>query len=46
MGRVVGYLADTLRGKYEKVMEFIEKFDLKEKLEKFLHPIKNIKKHR
>ena len=37
---------ETLRGKYEKVMEFIEKFDLMEKLDKFLHPIKNIKKHR
>ena len=37
---------ETLRGKYEKVMQFIEQLDLKEKLDKFLHPIKNIKKHR
>ncbi len=35
----------VFNGKYAKVMEFIEKFDLKEKLDKFLHPIKNIKKH-
>ena len=37
---------EALREKYEKVMQFIEKFDLKEKLDKFLHPIKNINKHR
>ena len=37
---------EALRGKYEKVMQFIEQLDLKEKLDKFLHPIKNIKKHR
>jgi len=27
--------------KYDRVMDFIEKFELKEKLDKFLHPIKN-----
>ena len=37
---------EALRDKYEKVMQFIEQLDLKEKLDKFLHPIKNIKKHR
>ena len=37
---------ETLRGKYEKVMQFIEQLDFKEKLDKFLHPIKNIKKRR
>ena len=37
---------EALREKYEKVMQFIEKFDLKEKLDKFLHPIKNIKHKR
>ena len=36
----------ALKAKYAKVMEFIEKFDLKEKLDKFLNPIKNMKKHR
>lgn len=36
----------ALKAKYDKVMEFIEKFDLKEKLDNFLHPIKNIKKHK
>ena len=30
----------------EQVMQFIEQLDLKEKLDKFLHPIKYIKKHR
>ena len=37
---------EALREKYEKVMQFIEQLDLKERLDKFLHPIKNIKKHR
>ena len=37
---------EALREKYEKVMQFIENLGLKEKLDKFLHPIKNIKKHR
>ena len=36
----------ALKAKYGKVMDFIEKFDLKEKLNNFLHPIKNIKKQR
>lgn len=36
----------ALKTKYDKVMEFIEKFDLKEKLNNFLHPIKNRKKSR
>ena len=36
----------VLKAKYVKVMEFIEKFDLKEKLDNFLHPIKNKTKHR
>ncbi len=37
---------EVLREKYEKVMQFIESLGLKERLDKFLHPIKNIKKHR
>ena len=36
----------ALKVKYAKVMEFIETLGLKEKLNNFLHPIKNIKKHR
>ena len=36
----------VLKAKYVKVMEFIEKFGLKEKLDNFLHPIKNKTKHR
>ena len=32
--------------KYNKLMEFIESLNLKEQLEKFLHPIQTIKKHR
>ena len=32
--------------KYNKVMEFIESLNLREQLEKFLHPIQTIKKHR
>ena len=35
-----------LKAKYAKVMEFIEKFDLKEKLDKFLNPIRKNKKQR
>ena len=35
-----------LKAKYAKVMEFIEKFDLKEKLDKFLNPISKNKKQR
>ena len=37
---------EALREKYEKVMQFIVKFDLKEKLDKFLHPINSVRKHR
>lgn len=37
---------NALKAKYDKVMQFIEKFDLKEKLDNFLRPVKNIKKHR
>lgn len=37
---------NALKAKYDKVMQFIEKFDLKEKLDNFLHSLKNIKKHR
>lgn len=37
---------NSLKAKYNKVMQFIEKFDLKEKLDNFLHPIKKIQKHR
>lgn len=37
---------EALKEKYEKVMQFIERLGLKEKLDKFLHPIKSIKKHR
>ena len=36
----------ALKAKYDRVMEFIEKFNLKEKLDNFLHPIKNRKKTR
>lgn len=36
----------SLKAKYAKVMKFIDSLGLKEKLDKFLHPIKNIKKHR
>ena len=36
----------ALKNKYDRVIEFIEKFDLKEKLDNFLHPIKNRKKTR
>jgi len=36
----------ALKAKYAKVMEFIEKFDLKEKLDKFLNPISKNKKQR
>lgn len=36
----------ALKAKYDRVMEFIEKFNLKEKLANFLHPIKNKKKNR
>ena len=36
----------ALKAKYDRVMEFVEKFDLKEKLDSFLHPIKNKKKTR
>lgn len=32
---------DNLKNKYQKVMEFIESLGLKEKLDKFLHPINN-----
>ena len=32
--------------KYNRLMEFIESLNLKEQLEKFLHPIQTIKKHR
>ena len=37
---------EAIRDKYEKVMQFVEPLGLKEKLDKFLHPIKNINKHR
>ena len=36
----------AFKEKYNKVMDFIESIGLKEKLDAFLHPIKNIKKHR
>lgn len=36
----------ALKAKYDRVMEFVEKFDLKEKLANFLYPIKNRKKTR
>ncbi len=35
----------AIKMKYDKVMQFIEMFDLKEKLDNFLHPI-NTKKHK
>lgn len=37
---------NTFKAKYDRVMQFIESLGLKEKLDNFLHPIKNIKKHR
>ena len=37
---------DNLKAKYQKVMEFIESLGLKEKLDKFLHPVTHIKKGR
>ena len=36
----------ALKAKYDRVMNFIEKFDLKEKLDNFLHPIINRMKSR
>ena len=36
----------ALKAKYDRVMEFVEKFNLKEKLDNFLYPIKNKKKTR
>ena len=36
----------ALKAKYDRVMEFVEKFNLKEKLDNFLYPIKNRKKTR
>ena len=36
----------AIKTKYDKVMQFIEMFDLKEKLDNFLHPICNTQKHR
>ena len=36
----------ALKAKYDRVMEFVEKFNLKEKFDNFLHPIKNKKKTR
>ena len=32
--------------KYNRIMEFIESLNLREQLDKFLHPIQTIKKHR
>ena len=37
---------DTWKQKYNRVMEFIESLNLKERLEKFLHPVTHIKKGR
>ena len=37
---------DNLQRKFDKVMEFIESLKLKERLEKFLHPVTHIKKGR
>ncbi len=36
----------AIKTKYDKVMQFIESLGLKEKLDNFLHPIKNKTKHR
>ncbi|MBO4865694.1 MAG: plasmid recombination protein [Ruminococcus sp.] len=36
----------AIKAKYDKVMQFIENLGLKEKLDNFLHPIKNKTKHR
>ena len=37
---------ESLKAKYQKVMEFIESLDLKERLDKFLHPVTHIRKGR
>ena len=37
---------DTWKQKYNRVMEFIESLNLKERLEKFLHPVTHIKRGR
>ena len=36
----------TFKAKYDKVMQFIENLGFKERLDNFLHPITNTKKHR
>lgn len=36
----------TFKAKYERLMQFIEKLWLKEKLDNFLHPVKSKTKHR
>ena len=45
VSRLTNELA-TFKSKYDKVMQFIENLGLKEKLDNFLHPITNTKKHR
>lgn len=36
----------VLKAKYDRVMQFIENLGLKEKLDNFLPPITNTKKHK
>lgn len=45
VSRLTNELA-TFKSKYDKVMQFIESLGLKEKLDNFLHPVKNKTKHR
>ena len=45
VSRLANELA-TFKAKYDKIMQFIESLGLKEKLDNFLHPINNTKKHR
>lgn len=45
VSRLTNELA-TFKSKYDKVMQFIENLGLKEKLDNFLHPITNTKKHK
>ena len=37
---------DNLQRKFDKVMEFIDSLNLKERLDKFLHPVTHIKRGR
>ncbi|MCR5541131.1 MAG: plasmid recombination protein [Ruminococcus sp.] len=45
VNRLTNELA-TFKSKYSRIMQFIESLGLKEKLDNFLHPVKNKTKHR